>query len=236
MSSFAIIIPCYNEARRIDVAQFINFANLHGNVRLIFVNDGSTDDTLMHLEKIKKKATNISVISYSDNKGKAAAIHEGLRYALSLPVEFAGYLDADLSTSLEEIKSLFEFAQTRNVDIVLGSRIKKIDTKIERNPVRHLIGRIIATIIDQKFQLGIYDTQCGAKVFKAALIKNIIQEKFRTKWFADVELLVRIRKTANTFHAVEVPLQSWIDKKQSKLTILSGPQVIKDLAYLVFVL
>ncbi|HWJ27211.1 MAG TPA: hypothetical protein VNS32_11755, partial [Flavisolibacter sp.] len=143
--------------------------------------------------------------------------------------QLVGYLDADLSTGMEELLRLKDLLSSKDLDIVLGSRIKKIDTVIERSFFRHITGRMIATLIDQKFKLGVYDTQCGAKVFRSAVIEHSIQELFYTKWFFDVELLLRIRKNHSHFACAEIPLCKWHNVANSKLSILSFPAVLKDL-------
>ena len=118
------------------------------------------------------------------------------------------------------------------MDFVLGSRIKKIDTEIERTYVRHFTGRIIATAIDEKFNLGCYDTQCGAKIFRTQVIKSVIQTPFFTKWFFDVEILLRIRKEAGSLKGAEFPLSVWRHINGSKINIFSFPVVLKELLQL----
>lgn len=228
MLSTAIIIPCYNEATRIQSSDFIAFSNKHVDIQFYFVNDGSTDDTEKTLLQIQQ-ASQSKIISLKKNEGKGEAIRKGLKAALEDQFNFIGYLDADLSTSLEEFLRLKNILAERAFDFVLGSRIKKIDTIIERSFFRHVIGRIIATVIDQKFKLGVYDTQCGAKVFRSILLQETLHEQFYTKWFFDVELLLRIRNKHAGCTAAEIPLSSWHNVLNSKLSILSFPVILKDL-------
>lgn len=232
MSTLAIIIPCYNEANRLRQEAYLQFAIAHPDIAIYFVNDGSTDHTQTVLEHLKSKATSIQVISLLENKGKGEAIRIAMLEVFPR-YNHIGYLDADLSTSLEEFMRLYKVALNSDKDIAFSSRIKKADTLIERSYARHIIGRTIATIIDKKFQLGCYDTQCGAKIFKSNLIKDMIQTPFYTKWFFDVELFLRIRKTYGRFDAAEVPLTSWINVGGSKLNVLSSALIIKELYLLV---
>lgn len=228
MQPIAIIVPCYNEANRMKVLEFIAFANKHQEVQFYFVNDGSTDNTENIILHIQQSST-AKIVSFKKNYGKAEAIRKGLIAALNDQHEIVGYLDADLSTGLNEFLRLKKILDDKKLDIVLGSRIKKIDTVIERSFFRHIVGRIIATIIDQKFKLGVYDTQCGAKIFRSTIIKNMLEEKLHTKWFFDVELLLRTRDQCKNFIAAEVPLSEWKNVQNSKLSILSFPSVLKDL-------
>jgi dolichyl-phosphate beta-glucosyltransferase len=228
MPSIAIIIPCYNEAKRINVSEFISFSIQYPDAQFYFVNDGSTDSTQNTLIQIQQSCS-AKIISLQKNSGKAEAIRQGFITALENQHDIIGYLDADLSTSLDEYFNLQEVLVGKRLDFVLGSRIKKIDTVIERSFFRHVVGRIIATFIDWKFKLGIYDTQCGAKVFRSAVIEKVVEEPFHTKWFFDVELLLRIRKNYSGYIAAEIPLSKWQNVLNSKLSVLSFPAVLKDL-------
>ena len=232
MPSFAIIVPCYNEASRIQASQFISFVKEQSDIQFYFIDDGSTDNTENILSKMQQSSSRITTISLGKNSGKGEAIRKGFIEALRHHHRFVGYLDADLSTGLEEFLRLKEIVAAKNLDLVLGSRIKKIDTIIERSLFRHIVGRIIATIIDQRFKLGVYDTQCGAKIFRSSVIEPIAHERFYTKWFFDVEILLRIKKKHIDCKAAEIPLCKWQNVLNSKLSILSFPAVIKDLLVL----
>lgn len=232
MQKIGIIIPCYNEALRLESETFIRFSRTHTDTVLIFVNDGSTDETGILLEKIKNQTSRIEIVSLQRNSGKGEAIRQGFLYALKGSFSYAGYLDADLSTTLEDYYSLARLAAQNMFDMVLGSRIKKIDTQIERSLFRHLIGRILATAIDLKFKLGIYDTQCGAKVFRTTIIEGVIQAPFYTRWFFDIEILLRLKKADKKFKATEVALPCWQNKKNSKINVFLFPLIIKEITVL----
>lgn len=229
MPSFAIVIPCYNEASRLPTQAFIAFAKANTDMQFIFVNDGSTDQTAQKLVEIQNDIPQTQIISFSANKGKAEAVRQGILTALQTNYSYIGYLDADLSTSLAEFYQLKQTAFEKDASVLLASRIKKADTNIERSFFRHIIGRSIATLIDQKFKLGVYDTQCGAKIFNPSLLQKAVAKPFYTKWFFDVEILLRIRKINYTYKVFEIPLTSWRNVKNSKLTVLSFPVIMKDL-------
>lgn len=228
MSSFAIIVPCYNEEKRLPTNAFEDFLNKYPEVHFYFVNDGSTDNTLEILQGLEKKSSAVSILNLAGNKGKGEAIRQGMLQLIAQH-NYIGYLDADLSTTLEEFYGLYQTILSKNVAIVFASRIKKADTVIERSYMRHLIGRTIATIIDKKFRLGCYDTQCGAKIFSTEVLINSIQEPFHTKWFFDVELFLRIKNQFGQLNALEIPLSVWRNVKDSKLNVLSFPIVSKEL-------
>jgi glycosyltransferase involved in cell wall biosynthesis len=229
MQPLVIIIPCYNEAKRLQIAAFQNFIDSHADVQLYFVNDGSNDGTKNILKTLLDSSGRISIFNLSKNKGKGEAVREGILQALQTDVRFIGYLDADLSTSLEEFYNLYEIMVHQNADIAFGSRIKKADTKIERSFGRHFVGRTIATILDKKLKLGYYDTQCGAKIFSSGILRQVVHEPFLTRWFFDVELFMRLKKTKQQLNTLEIPLSSWHNVEDSKLNVFSFPVVLKEI-------
>ena len=217
-----IIIPCYNEGKRLDTKRFLNFLSSHKNVLLCFVNDGSSDNTFEILTQIKSKfPSSIEVISIKNNVGKAEAVRTGITHCnTNFKHKKIAYLDADLATTLEECYEISELVNDKIV-FAFGSRIKKIDTNIQRKGYRFLIGRVIATFISKQLNLGVYDTQCGCKIFNSQLSEKLFTEKFISKWLFDVELFHRIIKIYGVEKmceiSAEVPLKSWIDYDDSKV-------------------
>lgn len=229
MYSLAIIIPCYNEKKRLKIDVFMQFAKYNSGVKLVFIDDGSIDGTSDLISRISQVENNVHLITYQKNKGKGNAVREGMIYSLNETIPYIAYTDADLSTPLEEILRLFELGKTEGADIVFGSRIKKIDNTITRSSFRHFAGRVVATLIDSRFNFNCYDTQCGAKVIKASHLKNLIQQAFYTKWFFDVELLCRIRNSQFSLKIIEEPLKFWTKVKGSKINIFSIGIILKEL-------
>jgi hypothetical protein len=102
----------------------------------------------------------------------------------------------------------------------MGSRVKRLGSSIDRQLWRHLTGRIFATFASVISRLPVYDSQCGAKLFRRHAAAIVFREPFVTQWLFDVEILVRLRNRygLNTvLQAVnEVPLKTWIDVGGSK--------------------
>ncbi len=217
-----IVIPCYNEEKRLDKERMFNFLKLNKNVLLCYVNDGSSDHTINILNEIKENyPTNVEAISTAANVGKAEAVRTGILHCNThFKHQKIAYLDADLATTLEECYEISKLVENETI-FAFGSRIKKIDTQIQRKGYRFLIGRIIATFISRQLNLGVYDTQCGCKIFKSELSEKIFTEKFISKWLFDVELFHRIIKIYGVKKmceiAKEAPLKSWIDYDDSKV-------------------
>ena len=230
----AIIIPCYNEASRFPVNRFVSFVKKHSAVSIYFVNDGSSDNTDSILEDLRIKfPKNISVINQEKNEGKAAAVRLGMNSALkNNKFDRFAFLDADLSTSIEECILLSEKV-TKETSFVFGSRIKKLDNNIRRKTHRFIIGRIIATFISKMLRLPIYDSQCGCKIFSREWVTFIFNEAFLTRWLFDVEIFYRLinhfGRTKIQTKILEVPLSAWIDSENSKVSLFYGIKVWFDL-------
>ncbi|WP_104734464.1 glycosyltransferase [Hanstruepera ponticola] len=221
-TSCAIIVPCFNEANRIDIAKFEAFNNHNANMSFYFINDGSSDNTKSILDGLSNTSERFHSLRLETNVGKAEAIRHGFLKLNSI-YDYVGYLDADLSTPLEEIERLLHYAQNKQKPFVMGSRIKRIGSDIDRRLKRHISGRIVATIIDSFIlQLGIYDTQCGAKIIDYNLAKVLFAEPFKTKWLFDVELILRAKLKYGKAYCLdnihEVPLLEWKDIGASKIS------------------
>lgn len=218
-----IIIPCYNEAERITVSKFVSFLQEQPSVMIVFANDGSTDKTAEILNEIRSiDPGRVFIHNLEKNKGKAEAIREGVMFCISknLKPERIAYLDADGSTSLEECCSISHNVNN-NIVFAFGSRILKIDNNITRKFYRHLVGRVLATLISAQLKIHVYDTQCGCKVFDAELAEKVFQEQFISKWLFDVEIFHRLIRIYGTEKmrdiCMEIPLKNWIDTADSRV-------------------
>lgn len=220
-----IVVPCYNEAKRLPVPRFQEFLN-QSNITFIFVDDGSRDQTPQVLESLRSSHPDrVSVLSLKINQGKAEAVRQGIDFALQHHAEYTGYWDADLATPLETIPRFLEILETRpSLDMVFGSRVKLLGRNVHRRPARHYLGRVFATIVSSfVLHLPIYDTQCGAKLFRVRPeTPSLFADRFLTRWVFDVEILARyIQKTgsaaAAATHIYEYPLEEWDDVAGSKV-------------------
>lgn len=231
--SIAIIVPCFNEAKRLKTNAFLNLLAGKPTWHLYFVDDGSADNTGKILDTLQANApSQVNIISLPKNKGKGEAVRQGFLAALPGNYDYLAFLDADLATPISEFIRLTHFLNNDS-QVLFGSRIKKANTQIKRTMFRHIVGRFIATIIDWRFNLGIYDTQCGTKIYKSTLLNPIVQQPFLTSWFFDVEIFIRLKRQHKNITYIEEPLITWEDDKKSNLSIVSVPLVLKELVTLI---
>jgi glycosyltransferase involved in cell wall biosynthesis len=219
-----IVVPCYNEGRRLPVAEFQQFLDKPG-ADLLFVDDGSKDNTAEVLRAICAGRENrATLLVCARNGGKAEAVRRGLLAALERGAAFTGFWDADLATPLDDIGEFLRVLAARpDIDMVFGSRVKLLGRKVERHAMRHYLGRVFATVASLVLRLPVYDTQCGAKVFRVVpATANLFDEPFCSRWVFDVELIARyIRNLGSPDRAAariyEFPLMAWRDVAGSKL-------------------
>lgn len=219
----AIVVPCYNEARRLDLAAFSSFLQLTPEVRFVFVNDGSQDDTLAVLAQLQTAHPDrVRVLSLSRNAGKAEAVRQGLIHAAASGDEFVGYWDADLATPLEAISDFARVAHRYDeVEVVYGARLQLLGHRVRRTLSRRLISRVCARLARVAVGLPIGDTQCGAKLLRnTPRLRQALARPFSAGWLFDVELFSRIAETAaSSAHAFyEFPLPEWTEVAGSKVT------------------
>ncbi len=233
--SLCIIVPCYNEGNRLPLARYKVFLNQDKSTHLLFVNDGSKDNTQGVLNDLSAEFQNqVSVLALEHNQGKAGAVRAGMQLSKQKnKYQHLAFLDADLSTSLEEC---VELGQRLNGEtkFVFGSRILKTDNQIERKWYRFLIGRVIATVISKMLGISVYDTQCGCKIIDQKLIPTAFDAPFSSRWLFDVEIFFRLINSLGKKEMVkqvqEVPLDQWIDTEDSRVKFSYIFQLWLDLA------
>ena len=222
-NDLAIVVPCYNEAKRLPFTKFEDFLSLNSTVIIYFVNDGSKDDTMEILEALRNKfSKQIEILNLLQNQGKANAVLKGMTKVLEdKRFKKVAYLDADLATSLEECLRLSMYVKEKVV-LAFGSRILKIDNQIKRKWYRFILGRLVATAISKILELSIYDSQCGCKIFEAQTAKKIFDKPFISRWLFDVEIFFRMIGIFGRIeiqnHLREIPLKVWIDTPDSRIS------------------
>ena len=235
-----VIVPCYNEASRIDAPAFRAYLGGPGAAHIIFVDDGSTDGTFSVLAAIcSGREGKTEALRLPRNCGKAEAVRVGVAHALEhVEQDVIGYWDADLATPLDSISSLLAVLEAREeIAMVFGSRVKLLGRCVERRATRHYLGRVFATAVSTMLHLPIYDTQCGAKLFRAdTQAREVFARPFLSKWVFDVEILARYlnlngndpKRLAAMIY--EYPLECWTDVAGSKVRAHDFLTAIVDLA------
>jgi len=234
-----IIVPCYNEANRLDLEKFRHFITNHSNYILCFVNDGSMDGTLEELISFKEEiGERVEVINLEKNKGKAEAVRVGINYLAEKPIiKTVGFIDADLATGFKDYKRLVTSLNEQKLCMVFGSRKKNEALLMQRTRFRKLASWVVGLFIRLIIGLPIKDTQCGAKVFKRTTAKLVFYKTFKSRWLFDVEIFIRLKRIYNKRvleRIEEVALLSWEEVEGSKITLkdsIKFPVQLMEIAY-----
>lgn len=231
-----VVVPCYNEATRLEGEVFIEFARSNPWLGFLFVDDGSSDDTALVLSGLVEQVPGQLVMtSLAQNSGKAEAVRTGINQALGSNASHIGYWDADLATGLDIIEIFAaELEQNPEKIAVLAARVQLLGRKMDRSPVRHYLGRVFATAASLILSLPVYDTQCGAKLFRVTPeIAAAFDRPFLSRWSFDVEILARLCATMGSAaveaRVMEYPIPLWRDVQGSKLHPLQMIKAFLDL-------
>ncbi len=234
-----MVVPCYNEAGRLRPERFEEFLARAPHVRILAIDDGSTDRTYDLLRELEKRTQGrLRAVRFALNQGKAEAVRQGMLAALAERPTYVGYWDADLATPLEAIGDFERVLEDRPlVLLALGSRVLLMGRSIHRSSLRHYLGRVFATFASLTLGLPVYDTQCGAKLFRATEeTDRLFRPPFLSRWIFDVELLARLielraRQGGDRVQEAlyELPLRHWHDVPGSKVRPRDGLRALRDL-------
>lgn len=222
MSRGALVVPVFNEALRFNPSYWNKVQDAAG-VRLHFVNDGSTDGTT---EILEAACSNLgaTVHHLTSNVGKANAVRLGLLDVLAEGWEKpVGFIDADGvfdATDVEQLLTLVEDPDLAEYTGFFSSRVALSGRIIDRRASRHYIGRAVATVLSTAYTPMPYDSQSGLKFFRpSGTLERSLRQPFTTKWFFEMELLIRWRQeTGEPMKVWEEPVASWFDAPGSKIT------------------
>jgi glycosyltransferase involved in cell wall biosynthesis len=233
-----VVVPCYNEARRLPVSKFEAFLRDTPDVCFVFVDDGSKDGTGELLHQLEQAhAGRVALVALPTNLGKAQAVRAGILRAFERQPAYVGFWDADLATPLPALLEFRALLDThRDLEMVFGARVVLLGRSIERRALRHYLGRVAATAISLVLGLRVYDTQCGAKLFRATpSVRSLFEEPFVSRWLFDVEILARFLRSlhgepgAARGAIYEYPLAEWTDVEGSRVAPTDYARAAVDL-------
>lgn len=224
----SIVIPAYNEARRLPgtLAAVSEYLELSGvSTEIIVVDDGSTDDTAQAAKAVPGKGMPPRILGFEGNRGKGAAVKEGLLHAKG---DYVLFMDADNATHVTEVEKLLPVAE-KGTPVVIGSRYITPDSiKIRQPWYRVFISRMGNRLIRYTILPGVIDTQCGFKLFERSAAHAIAERLTMDRFSFDIELLVIARNLSLGITEVAV---NWYDAPGSKVArpIRDSFRTLRDL-------
>ena len=233
LPAFSLVIPAFNEAERIGQSLRNAFAYLQiasPASEVIVVNDGSTDATSQIVREVfaEQSAIAARLLEHSPNRGKGAAVREGL-LAATTPIGL--FSDTDFSTPIDEAPKLIEPIAAGELDVAFGSRALDRSLIGHRQPWRREQGgRVFNLIVRLATGLPFWDTQCGFKAFRLDVFRPILESAKTDGFGFDVELLYRARKA--NLRMQEIPVR-WNHCEGSKVNVArDSVRMLREIAAL----
>lgn len=235
----ALVVPCFNEAGRLRPDAFEQALARSPRLRLLFVDDGSTDATVERIASLANtRPDRVEILRLDANGGKGPAVRAGVLRALARGCDVVGFWDADLSTPLEEMERMLDVLEgSPGLLAVFGSRVRLLGRDVRRSTLRHYVGRVFATAVSSILDVAIYDSQCGAKIFRSdRRTIELFETPFRARWIFDVEIVARLAEVARNVESTvedlvhEHPVRTWHAARGSKLRPADYLSAVRDLA------
>ena len=226
MDKVAVIIPAYNEEKRIwktleKYSLFFNNLKKQKKIdyEILVVINNTTDNTEIIVKEWAKKNKNISYIDLLRG-GKGYAVIEGFKIALQKRFDYIGFVDADMATSPEEFFKIIQGAR-KNGGAIADRYLRESEIHPKPSIKRLIARRAFNFLIRSLLLIPFGDTQCGAKVFKKTVLAEVIDNLSMSQWAFDAELLYHLNKKG--YRIKPVPTK-WHDREYSKINFWrTGP-------------
>lgn len=213
----SVIIPAYNEARRLvsSLERVVTYLDSQPfSSEVLVVDDGSSDETALVARNYAGRHATVRILRYATNRGKGYAVRVGM-------MEANGHLlllcDADLSTPIEEVEKLAAFLE-EGYDVVIGSRaLPESELRIHQPWLRERLGRTFNLVVRLLGVRGFADTQCGFKLFTRRAARDVFPRLRTNRWAFDVEALLVALKM--NYRIQEVPVV-WVNAPGTKVNVL----------------
>ena len=219
--NISIVIPAYNEEARIE-SVVKNICGQFPGQEIIAVCNGCTDKTNHILNTLRSRYPQIQILNFPQKLGKGGAIIEGFKIAQGQRIGFA---DADDSVEPSDIKKLFD-ALDNSDGVIASRRLSKSKITSHQPIIRRFSSKVFNIIVRVLFNLTFKDTQCGVKVFRKEVIKDVLDSLCTTGFEFDVELLWKLKNKG--YRIVEFPVV-WKHSKGSTFSLTNAPKMLISL-------
>jgi dolichyl-phosphate beta-glucosyltransferase len=220
LQSLTIVIPAYNEEKRLPASLDTILAYVSGRykfVEIIVIDDGSSDGTADCVRDYAATHPAVRLLQNPGNRGKGYAVRNGM---LNAKGEWALFTDADLSSPIEEVAKLSAAATRENAQVAIGSRaLDRSLIGVHQSAGREYAGRMFNLVMRAATGLPFLDTQCGFKLYEAAAARRIFTKQQLDGFGFDVEDLFIAKQLG--IKVVEVPVR-WNNVEGTKVSMLNG--------------
>jgi len=209
----SVVVPCLDEETRLPLSLAAVCRYLTGSGRsheIVLVDDGSRDRTPALIREAERAHPSVRGVILPSNRGKGRALAEGVAVTRGRLVLVS---DADFSAPIEELSKLEE-AIGAGAHVAIGSRAKRGAREVDQPVHRRAMGKGFNLLVQALLLPGLWDTQCGFKLFRGEVARDLFG-RLRTDGFAyDVEVLYEARRSGLTVS--EVPVR-WINSTTTRV-------------------
>jgi glycosyltransferase involved in cell wall biosynthesis len=228
MENLSIVIPAYNEERRLPATLERILTYLEASplpvAEIIVVDDGSRDGTAALVKAEEARGTLVRLVSNPGNRGKGYAVRNGM---LAAAGDWILSTDADLSAPIEELAKLIDAARKDKAAVAIGSRaLDRKLVKVHQPMMRELSGRAFNVVMRMVTGLPFRDTQCGFKLFRKDAAREIFSRQVEDGFSFDVEDLIIAQILG--LKSIEVPVE-WSNVEGTKVSLAQGMKSFADL-------
>jgi glycosyltransferase involved in cell wall biosynthesis len=224
----SVVLPAYNEANKLETAVTETAKALEEFARsyeIIIAEDGSTDGTDKVAAALSGRYSFVKHLHGEKRLGRGAALKNAFKQSNG---EILVYMDVDLATSIEQLRSLVKAVEEEEFDFATGSRLLS-ESKVERSRMRNITSKSYNFLVRAMLGSKVKDHQCGFKAFKREALLQLLDEVAACHWFWDTELLVRAARKG--YAIKEIPVD-WKSPRETKVRLLKdsfsmGWQVVK---------
>ena len=212
----SVVVPCFNEQSRLPGSLATALAYLEASGRsfeLILVDDGSRDATPRLIREAERAHGAVHAVLLPENRGKGRALAEGVALARG---DLVLVSDADFSAPIDELPRL-EAAIACGAAVAIGSRAKRGARELDQPLYRRAMGKGFNLLVQALLLPALWDTQCGFKLFRGQVARELFG-RLHTDGFAfDVEVLYLARRSG--WEVSEVPVR-WINSETTRVRAL----------------
>ena len=213
MMKIALVIPAYNEAKRID--KFLKSLSGIG-LPAVVVDDGSKDKTFEIVNKYP-----VNVIKHRINLGKGAAIKTGCDAAFSLGADAIIMMDSDGQHNIDDLQKFVKALQTNNYDVVFGSRNMGMGVPF----VRFAGNKMASILVRLLFGAYVSDLLCGYRAFTKEAYSKLVWQSLGYE--IETEMVINVAK--NRLRYCEVPVETIYYEKFKGVTVFDGINIFMDI-------